>query len=61
MVDLLPKVLVTLSQELLQLIDEKREHLKVSRSFYIEQVCRKHLNLPNMFEENKVVVRPSDA
>jgi metal-responsive CopG/Arc/MetJ family transcriptional regulator len=51
----LPKILVSLSEELIQLIDEKREKLKVSRSFYIEQVCRKHLNLPNMFEESKVV------
>lgn len=53
----MPKILVSLSEELIQLIDEKREKLKVSRSFYIEQICRKHLNLPNMFDENKAVAK----
>jgi len=46
------KVLISISEELLNEIDKKREKLKVNRSFYIEQVCRKHLELPNIFEES---------
>ncbi|RLJ03495.1 MAG: hypothetical protein DRP11_00445 [Candidatus Aenigmatarchaeota archaeon] len=50
------RILITVSNELLARVDEIASKFKVDRSFVIEQICRKQLNLPYMeFKEAEVV------
>lgn len=47
----MPRIIVDIDNDLLKQIDEavRKANIK-SRTFYITQVLRKHLGLPNIFE-----------
>ena len=47
------RIIVTFSDDMVKLLDEKAERLDITRNLFITQICRKHLNMPNIFEAEK--------
>ena len=44
------RIILTISDDLLKQIDDAAKEVKVSRTFYITQVLRKHMGQTNIFE-----------
>jgi len=45
------RIIITLDDEVVQLLNDKAEEVSLSRNQLVGQICRKYFGLPNVFEE----------